>query len=489
MDWVECTRLSGWGIDLRVMAEFHDVDAFILAGGAGTRLWPLSRLQSPKQFLQLAGPESLLESTIGRLRPLLPDTRITVVTSSGSTKGPAYELLRKHPLLLEPASRNTAPAIALAALSLRLARRDPVMLVLPSDHVIQDVAGFQKSLQDAVNAARDGGLVTFGIPPTFPATGFGYIKCEPGSASVRRVLRFKEKPAHETAVRFLAEGNHFWNSGMFVWKASAILGEIERAMPALASVVEGIARGVATGETFEEATAKRFGAAPPVSIDYGVLEHAERVFMVPGDFGWSDVGTWDAVYEVSAKDSAGNSATGNVLAIDCEDSLVKGGDRLVAVLGLKDVRVIDTPDALLVTTRGQSEKVRQILDELERRAGREHIEHVRVERPWGTYTVMGEGPGFKIKKIEVKPGGRLSLQSHQFRSEHWVVTSGLATVTRDGERYQVRVNESTFVPAGTRHRLENLQAEALQLIEVQVGSSVDESDIQRFDDVYGRTDA
>ncbi len=465
------------------MPRYTDVRAVILAGGSGTRLWPLSRQQAPKQFLRLAGDRTLLEATVDRLKPLLDDEHVVVVTSESLAKGEGYHLLERYQRLLEPVARNTAPAIGIAALHCLATGDDPVMVVLPADHLIRDVPAFQAALERAIAAARDERLVTFGIHPTGPETGFGYLRAEPGDP--QRVSEFREKPDRATAEHFVASGEYYWNSGMFVWRASTILAAIRTHLPELAAHLDRI-RDDGARRGLEQAIREHFPACPSISIDHGVLEKSERVFMVPGHFGWSDVGSWDAVYDVAVKDADQNVLHGNVVQIDCRNALLRSESRLLAAVGVEDIAVVETPDAILVSRRGESQNVRKVVDELVRRRGSEHLAHTTVRRPWGAYTVLEEGPGFKIKRIEVRPGGRLSLQSHDFRSEHWVVLSGVATVSRNGESYDVLPNESTFVPIGSRHRLENLGAETLQIIEVQVGEKVDEDDIHRYDDVYGR---
>jgi len=470
-------------------AQTEDLRVVILAGGSGTRLWPLSRSLTPKQFLRLAGDESLLEATISRVRPFAGGEKVIVVTGADVAKGEGYRLLENYEKLLEPTGRNTAPAIGVAALHYRLRGEDPVMLVLPSDHLIRDVAAFQQAVELAMGPASEGKLVTFGIPPTSPATGYGYIQSDPQGGPVRRVARFVEKPDQATAVRFLSEGGYLWNSGMFVWKASAILEEIHRTLPELSALLEEMAATAKAEGGLQAALEKHFASAPSISIDHGVLQQSDRVYVIPAPFDWSDVGSWDSVHDVSDKDTDHNSLVGNVVALDCRNTFVRSENRLVAAIGVEDLAIIETPDAILVTRRGQSQRVREVVDELARRNADERVTHLTVQRPWGSYTVLQSGPGYKLKRIEVRPGGRLSLQSHQYRSEHWVVVSGEATVTVGGRESTLLRNESTFVPLGSRHRLENRGTEPLQIIEVQVGERVEEDDITRYEDVYGRQKA
>lgn len=499
-----------------------NVHAVILAGGSGSRLWPLSRLHLPKQFLVLDGEASLLQTTINRLSPTIDAKNVLIVTQEAHAKGEAYHALLPYQALYEPIGRNTAPAIALAAAYLMAEGDDPVMVVLPADHIIKDEERFRAHLDIAIRAAQSGKLVTFGIQPTRPDTGFGYIKTRVPSTECRvlstkaassstqhpapstqhcasqnsvlgtqngvlEVERFTEKPDHATAEGFLREGGYYWNSGMFVWRASVILAEIQRFLPAVHQVVQTILAESRAGITFQQAVEKHFPAMPSISIDYGVLEKSDRVSLIPCDIGWNDVGSWQAVHEISPKDENGNALQGNVIAVDCKNSLVRAEKRLVATIGIEDLCVIETADAVLISKNDQTQRVREVVDELHRRGANEHICHTKVNRPWGSYTVLEEDPeGFKLKRIEVAPGARLSLQSHARRSEHWVVVSGTATVTNGDQVITVNKNQSTYIPIGAKHRLENLGSEPLHIVEIQVGDYLGEDDIQRYEDNYGR---
>lgn len=462
--------------------------AVILAGGSGSRLWPLSRQNLPKQFLSLDGDASLLQTTIDRLSPLIDAKQVLVVTQEAHAKGEAYHALLPYQTLFEPVARNTAPAIALAAAYLMADGSDPIMVVLPADHIIKDEARFREHLDIAIAAAESGKLVTFGIQPNRPDTGFGYVKAHRGDTpDVWDVDRFTEKPDSATAERFLKEGGYYWNSGMFVWRASVILAEIRRHLPEVDKVIlDIIAESRKTG-TFQQAVEKHFAAMPSISIDYGVLERSSRVSLIPCDIGWNDVGSWQAVHEIAAKDANGNALQGNVIALDCRNSLIRAEKRLVAAIGVEDLCVIETADAVLISRSDQTQRVREVVDVLHQRGSTEHVYHARVNRPWGSYTVLEEDQdGFKIKRIEVAPGARLSLQSHKQRSEHWVVVSGTATVTNGEEVYTVHKNQSTYIPIGSKHRLENRGTEPLHIVEIQVGEYLGEDDIQRFEDNYGR---
>jgi mannose-1-phosphate guanylyltransferase/mannose-6-phosphate isomerase len=480
--------------------------AVILAGGSGSRLWPLSRQNLPKQFLSLDGDATLLQTTIDRLSPLIEAMHVLVVTQEAHAKGEAYHALLPYQMLFEPVARNTAPAIALAAAWLMTDGADPIMVVLPADHIIKDEARFREHLASAIAAAEDGKLVTFGIQPTRPDTGFGYIKTRTEATGLRteqkpptqssvlkpksciyEVDRFTEKPDSATAERFLKEGGYYWNSGMFVWRASVILDEIRQHLPEVYKVIQDIVAESRSAASFQQAVEQHFAAMPSISIDYGVLERSSRVSLVPCDIGWNDVGSWHAVHEIAVKDANGNALQGNVIALDCKNSLIRAEKRLVAAIGVEDLCVIETADAVLVARSDQTQRVREVVDVLHQRGSTEHVNHARVNRPWGSYTVLEEDQaGFKIKRIEVAPGARLSLQSHRQRSEHWVVVSGTATVTNGEQVYTVEKNQSTYIPIGSKHRLENRGTEPLHIVEIQVGEYLGEDDIQRFEDNYGR---
>ena len=481
--------------------------AVILAGGSGSRLWPLSRQHLPKQFLSLDGDASLLQTTINRLSPVIDAQNVLIVTQESHAKGEAYHDLLPYQALFEPAPRNTAPAIALAAAWLTREGADPIMVVLPADHIIKDEKRFREHLNVAIEAAKNGRLITFGIRPTRADTGFGYIKIKSSTQSsvlspqscisqssvfstqtcVYEVERFTEKPDQDNAERFLAEGDYYWNSGMFVWRASVILAEIQQHLPAVYQGIQEIMTDSRAGGTFQQAVEKHFLNMPSISIDYGVLEKSSHVSLIPCDIGWNDVGSWQAVHEIGAKDKNGNVISGNVIALDCKNNLIRAEKRLVATIGVEDLCVIETADAVLVSRSDQTQRVREVVDALQERGSSVHLFHTKVNRPWGSYTVLEEEQdNFKIKRIEVAPGARLSLQSHKQRSEHWVVISGTATVTNGDEVITVQKNQSTYIPIGTKHRLENRGSEPLHIVEIQVGDYVGEDDIQRYEDNYGR---
>ena len=472
--------------------------AVILAGGSGTRFWPLSRESYPKQMLSLIGTRSLFQETLLRIRGAIPPQKTLTVTNERH----GYDLKRQaasveagYRFLLEPRMRNTAPAIGLAAL--HLLREDPeaMMAVMPSDHLVRKAMRFLDLLGVAQEPARKGFLVTFGIKPTRPETGFGYLKVGnsiPGLVSssppIRTVEKFVEKPDLEKAEEYLASGEYFWNSGIFVWKASAILQEMKECLPELHTGLNQIGPFLSSADP-SEAIAALYSRIDPVSIDYGVMEKSAHAVMLEADIGWHDVGSWNALDEICDRDEAGNIKSGNLLDLGSQNSILLGGSRVLATAGLRDMVVVDTLDATLVCPKEQAQRVKELAEELKRKGLEEHLIHRTVNRPWGQYTVLEKGEGYKIKRIEVSPGARLSLQLHRHRSEHWVVLSGKARVRIEDRVFDVDPHQSTFIPVAAKHRLENPGPLPLQIIEAQIGEYVEEDDIERFDDEYGRRPA
>ena len=475
----------------------------ILSGGAGTRLWPLSREASPKPFLPLPDGGTLLGRTASRARSLPGAGAMVTVTNREyyfATKD-VYAAAGGTPVpetyLLEPFGRNTAAAVALAALWTReRVGDDAQMLVLPADHLIRDEAAFARAVAAALPLAAEGMLVTFGIAPDRPETGYGYIECEAqplraGDAPGHRVARFVEKPQLAVAQQYVASGRHLWNSGMFCFTARAILDAFAQHAPAVLEGVRPAWQALAKREGgMLEIDAALFESVPDISIDYAVMEKAAGcapgVAVVRGSFDWSDIGSWQAISDLVAADERGNRGQGERVAIDTRNTYIHAEDRVVAAVGVHDLVIVDTPDATLVAHRDQLQRVKEVVGELKARGHDAYKLHRTVARPWGAYTVLQEAPGFKIKRIEVKPGAALSLQMHHRRSEHWIVVSGTAEVTCGESVYNVGENESTYIPKHTKHRLANPGTGPLVMIEVQCGDYVGEDDIVRFDDRYGR---
>ncbi len=468
----------------------------ILAGGAGERLWPLSRANHPKPFIALLGDDTLLQATARRLA-FVEAAQPPIVVCNEAHRFTAAEQLRAAgvspgAIVLEPTARGTAPAIAAAALE-ALARceagDDPVLLVLPSDHVVRDGARFADAVRLASREAQRGRLVTFGVVPTRAEAGYGYIFAgeHTGAAGrARPVARFREKPSAETAAAWVAAGGCNWNSGMFVFGARSFLHELETHAPSIRNAVEEAHANATPDLEFLRLNAQAFGRSPADSVDCAVMERTSNAWVVPLDADWRDVGSWASLAALSRSDEAGNVIRGDAVTHRTRDTLIHAGSRLVASVGVKDLLVVDTPDAVLVAHRSADQDVRAVVRRLERDGRDEHRTHRRVPRPWGSYDTVHEGDGFKVKHITVRPGRRLSLQSHRRRSEHWIVVRGVARVTRDAETFLVRENESTFIPRGVAHRLENPGEGPLELVEVQTGDYLGEDDIVRFDDDYGR---
>ncbi len=459
----------------------------ILAGGSGTRFWPLSRSQCPKQVLHLVGDGSLLQNTIARLLPCIPLERLAVVTNAAQADVIRLELHRQGwkgiNLWLEPEGRNTAPAVALASAFMGRGAEEDVMAVFPADHHIGNQTRFLEALEQGAVLARAGFLVTFGIKPNRPDTGYGYIKAgvplEQGFGF--QAHKFIEKPDLERAKAYLAEGGYFWNSGIFLFRRDVFLAAMARYLPELHAALPLL-------ESAEpEALAEAYRSLPKISLDHGIMEKSDKVAVVPVDMDWSDVGTWSALYELFPQDAQGNVLQGRTLDLDSRNALVYSQNRLVATIGLEDVIVVDTADATLVCHRNRAQEVREVVAELNRRDLMESVLHPTVERPWGRYTVIDVGPNYQVKQVEVNPGQRLSLQYHNHRAEHWVVVQGVARVTIGAETKDVAPNESVYVPLRTAHRLENPGTEPLRIVEVQTGSYLGEDDIVRLADDFWRS--
>ena len=480
----------------------------ILAGGSGTRLWPLSRAEHPKQFLSLetAGSEgaTLFQQAASRVAAM-SGAGIAVqrpyVVANEAHRFTVVEQLQAAGLgcsrvLLEPAGRNTAPALALAALDAMASGADPILVVTPADHAVADRPAFTRAMRSAVSAAADGGIVVLGIQPDRPDTGYGYIRSQPAKGSGRddalQVAAFVEKPDLVTAERYLAEGGYWWNGGMFVVHASVWLDALRRFRPDIATACEAAWKTGAADASFMRIDTAAFAAIPAESIDYAVMEPASRagsgiaVKMIPLDAGWSDLGAWDAVWQVGVHDADGNASHGDALMRDSRNTLVHATSRLVGVIGLDDITIVETADAVLVAHRSKSPAVKEMVSALAASGRSEASTHRRVHRPWGWYESVDQGPRFQVKRIMVKPGAKLSLQMHHHRAEHWIVVSGTAEVTNGAAVMVLSENQSTYIPLGQTHRLANPGKLPLEIIEVQSGSYLGEDDIVRFEDTYGR---
>lgn len=466
----------------------------ILSGGAGTRLWPLSRAALPKQLLPVVADKTMLQDTALRLHGRAELMQPLIVCGNEHRFLVAEQLreINVKPLgiLLEPEGRNTAPAVAAAAHFLKAVDTEAVMLVLPADHVINDTEAFYGAILRAAELVEQGALATFGIVPTAPETGYGYIKSGeplPVGDNCFKVDRFVEKPDRATAEGFVTAGNYFWNSGMFLFRADGYLKELEQFQPAIASATaEAVSKGYRDLD-FCRLDEKAFAASPSDSIDYAVMEHTRHAVVVPAAIGWNDVGSWSALWEVQPQDDNGNVSRGDVYLDGVKNSLVRAESRCVAVIGLENIVVVETNDAVLVAHKDQVQRVKQVVDHLKCQDRTEHLHHTKVYRPWGCYEGIDIGERFQVKRITVNPGGKLSLQMHHHRAEHWIVVSGTAKVTCGDKVELLTENESTYIPIGMNHRLENPGKLPLHLIEVQSGSYLGEDDIVRFEDVYQRT--
>jgi mannose-1-phosphate guanylyltransferase / mannose-6-phosphate isomerase len=464
----------------------------IICGGTGTRLWPLSRESQPKQFIPLGGDASTFQQVLARVSEPSLFGRPIVVTNVEFRFTVADQTQRagiEADIVLEPAGRDSGPAIAVAAELASRRDRESLLLVLAADHIVRDTAGFRRSCQEALKPAAAGHLVTFGVHPNAPATSYGYIR--PGTklagSAAHAVAAFVEKPDQATAARYVAEG-YLWNSGNFLFRADRMLDELARFEPKMLEAAKAAVDGLVQDLDFLRLPEKAFMQAPKKSIDYAVMERTTHAAVLPVDFGWSDIGSWGALWKELDHDKSGNAVDGPTALIDTRDSLVFSDETvLTAVVGLNDVVVVTTSDAVLVVPKDQSEKVKDLVTMLKGSARREATEHRRIYRPWGYYQGVDTGPRYQVKRIVVKPGGRLSLQKHHHRAEHWVVVKGTAEVIVNDETRTVHENESVYVPIGSVHRLANPGKIPLELIEVQVGSYLGEDDIVRFEDVYKRT--
>lgn len=461
----------------------------ILAGGSGTRLWPLSRQHYAKQFLALGGEQTLLQETVARLAGLAHSAPMVVCNEE--TRFLAAEQMRQAgetnaKILLEPAGRNTAPAIALAALCATQHEVDPILMVMPADHVVADARAFALSAQAGAGLAAAGQLVTFGIVPDRAETGYGYIKSGAAFEGAFKVDRFVEKPGAATAQTYLAEGGYYWNSGIFMFRASVYLAELGQHRPDILKACEAAVAGRTEDIDFTRFDEAAFLSCPDESIDYAVMEHTEKSVVLPMDAGWSDIGSWSALWEASFKDARGNCEIGDVLSLEGQGNYINAGSRLVAAVGLEDMVVVETKDVVLVAPKARVQDVKSLVSELKAAGRPEVAQHREVYRPWGKYDCVDVGARYQVKRITVNPGAKLSLQKHHHRAEHWVVVRGSAVVTKGESEIMLSENESTFIPLGEVHALANPGKIPLELIEVQSGSYLGEDDIVRIKDRYGR---
>lgn len=468
----------------------------ILSGGTGSRLWPLSRELYPKQFLPLLNDQTLFQNTVTRVQTMADATAPMIICNEEHRFMVAEQLrmlaIRPKAVILEPVGRNTAPAVTIAALQARniVEGDDPILLVLPADHVITDIASFQHTIAKAVSSAEAGKLITFGVTPENPETGYGYIRAGQPLADDAGYLveRFEEKPDAVTAQHYAESGNYYWNSGMFMFRASCFLEEMQHFAPAIVDSCQQAQSAAKADLDFLRLDKATFANCPSDSIDYAVMEKTSNAVVVPLDVGWNDVGAWSALWKVGKRDENGNIAEGDTLILDTQNSYIRSEDRLVVTLGVNNTVVIETADAILVAAKDRVQDVKTVVDQLKATHREETHHHRKVYRPWGNYDSTDNANRFQVKRITVNPGGRLSSQMHHHRAEHWIVVSGTARVTRGDEVFLLSENQSTYIPLGIKHRLENPGIIPLELIEVQSGSYLGEDDIVRFDDVYGRHD-
>jgi len=466
----------------------NNVVPVILSGGSGTRLWPASRKHYPKQLLRVAGSQSMLQHTVARVQhlgaPLIVcnDGQRFMVAEQMDDMGQQTEAI-----LLEPVARNTAPAIALAALEALKHHDDPVLVVLPADHLIQGEDAFRAALSAAVTRARQDHLVVFGVKPDKPETGYGYIRADSPSVEGGQVRGFVEKPDAHTAAQYVDSGDYFWNSGMFVFRAALLLEELAAFQPAIVEASREAHAAASVDLDFIRLAQEHLEQCPSLSIDYAVMEHTQRAWMIPLDLRWSDLGSWSSIWEVMDKDDDANVSMGDVVTEDCQRSLFLTEGRLVAAIGVEDMVVVDTHDALLLAPRDRVQDVKKMVQILEGEGRDVHLSHREVFRPWGSYDSVDSGERYQVKRIRVKPGQSLSLQMHHHRSEHWVVVRGTAEVLVGEQTHLLTENQSVYIPVGEKHRLRNPGKVPLYLIEVQSGSYLGEDDIVRFEDSYGRS--
>ncbi len=467
----------------------------ILCGGSGTRLWPLSRNAYPKQLLPLISENSLLQDTLLRVRTISKVTAPLVICHEEYRFLIAEQLheidVKNAQIILEPFGKNTAPAAAIAALQLSRDGSDPILLVLPADHAIKNMATFHAAVREAQRLAEQGSLVTFGVVPTKPETGYGYIKKAEAVQGTEgyHVEKFVEKPDIATAEKYIQSGQYFWNSGIFMFRASSYLAELKKFAPEMLAACEKTVAGMTSDLDFTRIQKNDFAACASDSIDYAVMEKTQIASVIPLDADWSDVGSWAALWEAQDADQDGNVMHGDVIAENVTNSYLRAESRMLAVVGVTDHVIVETPDAVLVAHKDNCQDVKEMVARLKKNQRSEANLHRRVYRPWGHYETIDQSTNFLVKRITVKPGAILSLQMHHKRSEHWVVVSGEANVTRDEEVFVLSANQSTYIPVGVKHRLENKGKVNLELIEVQSGSYLGEDDIVRFEDVYGRADA